>query len=109
MAMEDMSITKRQGVGGDSKIRRLAKIGSAVLNREALTPDSRNGRRVMARLRKQYGDEAIDAEIKRLEAEANRTPAPDHKPGKIRRCQLCQGELKPHEYQMCDSCDMQTG
>lgn len=36
-------------------------------------------------------------------------PAPDYKPDKIRRCCLCNCKLKPHEYQMCDRCDFQTG
>lgn len=38
-----------------------------------------------------------------------RTPAPDFKPGLHRPCCLCHGQLKPHEYQMCDGCDFQTG
>jgi len=44
-------------------------------------------------------DEVLDLEF---------GPAPDHEPGKIRRCCLCQGRLKTHEYQVCRDCDLQT-
>lgn len=61
-----MSITKRQGIGGVSSIRRLAKAGEKVTDRAPLDPTGRNGRRVMKGLRAKYSDEVIDAEIERL-------------------------------------------
>jgi hypothetical protein len=74
-----MSITKRQGVGGRSSIRRLSKLGESVLQNKQLTPDSRNGRRVMAKLREKYGDDVIDREMEWLEmresARASKTRA----------------------------------
>lgn len=61
-----MSITKKQGVGGRSRIRQLSKHGESVMQNKPLTPDSRNGRRVMAKLREKYGDDVIDREMERL-------------------------------------------
>jgi hypothetical protein len=62
-----MSITKRKGIGGVSALRQLAKAGEQVINRSDLDPSSRNGRRIMARLRAKYGDEAIDFEIQKIQ------------------------------------------
>lgn len=62
-----MSITSKTGIGGKSRIRKLAKLGENVIQNKSLTPNSRNGRRVMAKLRKKYGDDVIDNEMKRLE------------------------------------------
>jgi hypothetical protein len=61
-----MSITKRQGIGGNSSTRRLAQLGERVTNPSKLDPNSRNGRRIMQKLRAKYGDEMIDREIERL-------------------------------------------
>jgi hypothetical protein len=61
-----MSITKRQGIGGKSNIRRLARVGERIINSADLDPNSRNGRRIMRKLRDKYGDEVIDREIARL-------------------------------------------
>jgi hypothetical protein len=61
-----VSLTKRQGVGGKSNIRRLSQLGERIVNRDALDPNSRNGRRIMQRLRAKYGDEVIDREIAKL-------------------------------------------
>jgi hypothetical protein len=61
-----MSITKRQGVGGKSSIRRLSKLGDQIINRVDIDPNSRNGRRIMQKLRAKYGDELIDREIEKL-------------------------------------------
>jgi hypothetical protein len=38
----------------------------AIINREALDPNSRNGRHIMQKLRAKYGDEVIDREIGKL-------------------------------------------
>jgi hypothetical protein len=65
-----MSITKRQGIGGRSSVRRLAKVGEQIINRADLDPNSRNGRRIMQKLRAKYGDEVIDREIERLQAQS---------------------------------------
>lgn len=104
-----MSITKRPGVGGNSNTRQLSRRGENVINKADLDPNSRNGRRIMARLRAKHGDAVIDAELARLRALTERDPAPDHVEGKVRYCHLCHGKLKPYEYQMCDTCDIQTG
>lgn len=61
-----MSITKKQGVGGNSRIRQLSKLGEKIINRKPLDPDSRNGRRIMNKLRAKYGDDVINQEIERL-------------------------------------------
>lgn len=62
-----MSITKRQGIGGVSRIRKLARAGAASQKeRGKLDPDSRNGRRVIKKLRAQLGDEVVDAELAKL-------------------------------------------
>ncbi len=61
-----MSITKRQGVGGKSSIRKLSKIGDQIISRADIDPNSRNGRRVMQKLRAKYGDEVIDRELEKL-------------------------------------------
>lgn len=62
-----MNLTKK-GVGGKSNIRRLSAMGEKVMNRAALEGGSRNGRRVMRKLRTKYGDEVIDREIQNLKS-----------------------------------------
>lgn len=61
-----MSITKRQGIGGNSSTRKLAQHSEKIMYRGALVPDSRNGKRIMRKLREKYGDKVIDREINRL-------------------------------------------
>lgn len=65
-----MTNLKARGVGGDKGTRRLSQIGDRVLNRDDLLPDSRNGRRILKRLRAKYGDEVIDREMERLRAQS---------------------------------------
>ena len=70
---EVLSITKRsRGIGGDKAIRRLAKVGDQIINKADLDPSSRNGRRIMKKLRVKYGDDVIDREIERLQQKEQR-------------------------------------
>ena len=68
-----MSFTSRQGLGGNSSVRKLSQLGERIINRWPLDPNSRNGRRIMKRLRAKYGDDVIDREIERLKQESGRS------------------------------------
>jgi hypothetical protein len=67
---DQVSLTKRQGIGGRSKIRKLSQLGDRIINRQSLNPAGRNGRRVMQKLRVKYGDEFIDQKIDEFKKEA---------------------------------------